>query len=325
MRAFLWGRPPGLRSASRPTLESGEPQQPGVDARRRSGDLPHKALALVLLASALFAQPPGEINVLPVQGSVSMLVGGGGNITVQTGKDGVLLVDTGLATSAPKIVAAIRTISNGPIRFVINTHVHPDHTGGNEALVKLAGPANLVPGEPRIIANLAVQERLSGSLINDTYSTPYKDLFFNNEAFVVYHVPAAHTDGDSIVFFRRSDVVSTGDIFTPGRYPFIDVERGGSVQGLIGALNKVLEIAVPARYQEGGTMVIPGHGRLCDEADVVEYRDMVTIIRDRVQDLIKKGMTLEQVKAAKPSLDYDTQYSGSPDMFAESIYKSLKK
>jgi len=284
-----------------------------------------QALLLLFVSATLNAQQPSEIHVLPVQGNVSVLVGGGGNITVQTGKDGVLLVDTGLADAAPKIMATIRTISNGPIRFIINTHVHPDHTGGNDALVKLAGPANLVPGEPRIIANLAVQERLTGSLINDTYSTPYKDLFFNNEAFVVYHVPAAHTDGDSIVFFRRSDVLSTGDIFTPGRYPFIDLERGGSVQGLIAALNKVLEIAIPARYQEGGTLVIPGHGRLCDEADVVEYRDMVTIIRDRVQDLIKKGMTLEQVKAAKRSLDYDTQYSGSPEMFVESIYKSLKK
>jgi len=286
-------------------------------------------LMLFLLAGGLWAQQinaaNAEIHVLPVQGNVYMLIGGGGNITVQSGKDGILLVDTGLTDLAPKIMAAIRTISSGPIRYIINTHVHPDHIGGNEALVKLAGTTNLGPGESRIIANLAVQERLSASLINDTYSTPYKDLFFNNEAFLVYHAPAAHTDGDSIVFFRRSDVVSTGDIFTPGRYPFIDLERGGSVQGLISALNKILEIAVPARYQEGGTYVIPGHGRLCDEADVVEYRDMVTIIRDRVQDLIKKGMTLEQVKAAKPTVDYDTQYSGSPDIFVESIYKSLKK
>jgi glyoxylase-like metal-dependent hydrolase (beta-lactamase superfamily II) len=295
----------------------------------------------VLLVPGLGAQPlnpaNGDIHVLPVQGNVQMLVGGGGNITIQTGRDGILLVDTGLTNLAPKILAAIRAISDGPIRYIINTNVHSDHVGGNESLVKLGGASNLVPGEPRVIANLAVQERMAapssgdeapvpGTLWpNDTYSTPYKDLFFNNEAIVVYHAPNAHTDGDSIVFFRRSDVVSTGDVFTPGRYPFIDVERGGSVQGLIAALNKVLEIAVPARYQEGGTFVIPGHGRLCDEADVVEYRDMVTIIRDRVQDLIKKGVTLEQVKAAKPSFDYDTQYSGSPDRFVESIYKSLRK
>jgi glyoxylase-like metal-dependent hydrolase (beta-lactamase superfamily II) len=268
-----------------------------------------------------------------VQGGVSMLVGGGGNITVQAGKDGILLVDTGLAQLAPKIATALRTISDGPVRYIVNTHVHPDHTGGNEALAKL-GRDHPPPTFPRIIAHLAVQERMAAAPSsneapalwpNDTYSTPYKDLSFNNEAIVIYHVPAAHTDGDSIVFFRRSDVVSAGDIFTPDRYPFIDLERGGSVQGVLNGLNKILEIAVPLKYQEGGTYVVPGHGRLSDEADVVEFRDMVTIVRDRVQDLIKKGMSLEQVKAAKPSFDYDTQYSGSPDTFVEAVYKSLKK
>jgi cyclase len=143
---------------------------------------------------------------------------------------------------------------------------------------------------------------------------------------VVYHMPAAHTDGDSVVFFRRSDVISAGDIFTPSSYPFLDLARGGSVQGEIDALNHVIDLTVPAKYQEGGTYVIPGHGRLCEEADVVEYRDMVTIIRDRIQDLIKKGKTLDQVKAAKPTLDYDTQYgtqAGAGDRFVEAVYKSL--
>ena len=129
---------------------------------------------------------------------------------------------------------------------------------------------------------------------------------------MVYHMPAAHTDGDSVVFFRRSDVISAGDIFTPNNYPFLDLARGGSVQGEIDALNHIIELTVPAKYQEGGTYVIPGHGRLCEEADVVEYRDMVTIIRDRIQDLIRKGKTLDQVKAAKPTLDYDTQYGTQP-------------
>jgi cyclase len=288
--------------------------------------------ALLLLACAAPAQTnPGdaEIHVLPVQSNVSMLVGGGGNVTVQAGKDGIFLVDTGLAQLAPKIIAALRSISDGPVRYIVNTHVHADHTGGNEALAKL-GRDNPPPTFPRIIAHLAVQERMAANPAdvlwpNDTYSTPSKDLSFNNEAIVIYHIPAAHTDGDSIVFFRRSDVVSTGDIFTPDRYPFIDLERGGSVQGIVNGLNKILEITVPLKYQEGGTYVIPGHGRLCDEADVVEFRDMVTIVRDRVQDLIKKGMSLEQAKAAKPSFDYDTQYSGSPDAFVEAVYKSLKR
>jgi cyclase len=157
---------------------------------------------------------------------------------------------------------------------------------------------------------------------NDEYFVPQKALSFNGEAVVINHMPAAHTDGDSIVFFRSSNVLSVGNIFTPDRYPVIDLQNGGSVQGLINALNRILQITVPLKYQEGGTYVIPGQGRICDEADVVEFRDMVTIIRDRVQDLIKKGMTLEQVKAARPTRDYDTVY-GPNDAFLESVYRSL--
>ncbi len=193
---------------------------------------------------------------------------------------------------------------------------------------------------PRIVAQSNVLNRMTGpqpnnqpkipeeAWPNDEYFLPTKDFFFNGEAVVVYHVPSAHTDGDSLVFFRRSDVLSTGDVFTPGSYPIIDLARGGSVEGEINALNKIIDITVPAKYQEGGTMVIPGHGRLCDEADVVEYRNMLTVIRDRFHDMIKKGMTLEQVKAAKPTLDYDTQYGSTTgfwttDMFIEAVYKSL--
>jgi len=139
---------------------------------------------------------------------------------------------------------------------------------------------------------------------------------------VIFHEPKAHTDGDSIVFFRRSDVLSVGDIFTPEQYPFIDLANGGGVNGLIDGLNHILHLTVPEHLQEGGTRVIPGHGRVSDEAEVVEYRDMVTIIRDRVQDAIKRGQNLEQVKAAKLSLDYDTRY-GSGERFVESVYKSL--
>ena len=163
---------------------------------------------------------------------------------------------------------------------------------------------------------------------NDEFHTAQKDIAFNGEAIVIEHMPAAHTDGDSIVHFRRSDVLSVGDLFTPGRYPTIDLQNGGSVQGLIDGLNRILKITVPLKYQEGGTYVIPGHGRLCDEADVVEYRDMLTIIRDRVQDLIRKGMTLEQVKAAKPTRDYDTEYgidARANEAFLETVYKSLSQ
>jgi glyoxylase-like metal-dependent hydrolase (beta-lactamase superfamily II) len=298
-------------------------------------------LGAVLLAQNRPPQPDfdkAEIRILPVQGSVYMLVGAGGNTTLQVGKDGVLLVDTMYAPMAPKIMAAIRTLSEMPIKYIVNTHVHGDHTGGNGALAKLGGAGAM----PRMIANDHVLNRMTAAAAagqtavpesdwpNDEYFNPTKDFFFNNEAVIVYHMPAAHTDGDSVVFFRRSDVISTGDIFTPNSYPLIDLERGGSVQGIIDALNHIIDITVPAKYQEGGTYVIPGHGRLCEEADVVEYRDMVTIIRDRIADLIRKGKTLEQVKAAKPTLDYDTQYGATTgfwttDMFVEAIYKNLSE
>jgi glyoxylase-like metal-dependent hydrolase (beta-lactamase superfamily II) len=159
-----------------------------------------------------------------------------------------------------------------------------------------------------------------------TYYLPSMDFHVNGEPVFLYHHANGHTDGDSLILFRNSNVVSTGDVFTPGRYPVIDLQRGGGVQGIIAALNHVLQLTVPAAFQEGGTMVIPGHGRLSEEADVVEYRDMVTIVRDRVQDLIKKGQTLEQIKAAKPSRDYDAEYSlPDADAFVEAIYRSLTR
>jgi glyoxylase-like metal-dependent hydrolase (beta-lactamase superfamily II) len=162
-----------------------------------------------------------------------------------------------------------------------------------------------------------------GALPTDTYVGSEKDMFFNGEGIELLHQPAAHTDGDTIVFFRRSDVVSAGDIFTPERYPIIDVDRGGNVQGVIDGLNLIIDLTIPAEKQEGGTMVVPGHGRICDEADVVEYRDMLTIVRDRFEDMVKKGMTLDQVKAAKPTEDYDPLY-GNNTRFVEAVYRSLK-
>jgi glyoxylase-like metal-dependent hydrolase (beta-lactamase superfamily II) len=289
------------------------------------------AAAIAASATLLSAQvqlPAGAVPVLKVQKSVYMLPTGGANVTVQAGDDGVLLVDTGAAASTPGVVAAVRAISTRPIHTIVNTHLDADHTSGNLAFTKMRGAqAVRVMGHENtfnrmIDAAASVNSNVPrDSLPTNTYFTPTRDFFLNGEAIVLHHV-SAHTDGDTIVHFRGSDVVVTGDVFTPGRYPVVDLASGGSLTGLIGALNKVLDITVPARYQEGGTYVVPGHGRLGDEADVVEYRDMVTIVRDRVQELMKKKLTLAQVRAARPTLDYDGEY-GNPDEFIEMMYRSL--
>jgi cyclase len=290
--------------------------------------------------SAPGAPSPAAIHVEPVQKNVYLLASAGsGNITAQVGSEGVLLVDSGIDRSAPQVVAAVQKLSSGRVRWIVNTHVHPDHVGGNAAFARLAGPdpadALKIVGHNNVLNRLthpaAGQPRFpEEGLPYDEYATPFKSIHFNGEAVLVYHEPNAHTDGDSVVMFRGSDVISTGDIFTPGAYPFIDVDRGGSVQGEIAALNHILDLAVPAKTQEGGTYIVPGHGRICDEADLVEFRDMIVIVRDRVRDLIGKGMTIEQVKAARPSRDYDTEYVSSnsfvnADRFVESVYTSLKK
>jgi len=287
------------------------------------------ASAVIVVASGLvmYAQAPRgsadttPLAVLAVQGNVSMLMGPSGNAAVQTGKDGVLLIDSMSDAQAPAIAAQLRTLSTLPLRYIINTSADDDHTGGN---------ATLTVRGVTVIAHENVVNRMARptpgrqpGLPDSEYFTPTKDFYFNGEPVFVIHAPNAHTDGDSMVLFRRSDVLSVGDLFTPDRYPVIDIARGGSVQGLLDALNKILLLAVPERLQEGGTRVIPGHGRLCNEADVVEYRDMVTIVRDRIQDAIAKGMTLDQVKASKPTLDYDGQY-GNSAAFIEAVYNSLR-
>jgi cyclase len=281
------------------------------------------------------------IHVLHVQGRVYMLVGGGSNVTVQLGDEAVVLVDTGSAQMSEPILAAIRTLSQRPIEFIINTSVDADHTGGNQSLGQAGrfntGLAGEQPGAS-IVAHLSVLDRMTApaskeaavyqeSWPTDTYDNDRWDLF-NDEAIIIEHPHAAHTDGDSIVFFRRSDVISVGDILTPEHYPVIDAARGGGINGEIDALNQIIGIAVPRENEEGGTYVIPGHGRLCDRDVVTNYRDMVTIVRDRIEDLVKKGKTLEQVKATKPTLDYDGIYGAdagpwTTDMFIETVYRDL--
>jgi glyoxylase-like metal-dependent hydrolase (beta-lactamase superfamily II) len=282
----------------------------------------------------------GEIEVLAVQGNVYVIAGAGGNVAVQVGDDGVLLVDTGLTQYGDKVMAAIRQLSSKPIRFLVNTNARPDHTGGNELFAKAGskmGGGLLVGGYAgdgaMVIAHEAVLKAMSApagktaptpsaAWPTDAYPGESKEIYANAEGIEVLHPGAANTDGDSIVYFRRSDVVVTGDIFSMTSYPVIDVQKGGSFNGVLAALNRVIDITIPKDWQEGGTMVIPGHGRIADEADVVEYRDMITIIRDRIQDMIKKGMLLQQVKDARPTRDYDGRY-GDPAAMIEAAYREL--
>ena len=304
-------------------------------------------LLIVFAASfAVAQQTPNlnnvEVHILPVQGNVYMLVGAGGNITVQVGSDGVLIVDAEYAPLSDKILAAVRTLSKGPIRYLINTAYDADHTGGNQPIRRagstitggnVAGDIQDAAEGAQIIAHDNVLKRLSkmpaAAWPTSTFLGDQKKLFFNGEGIEIVHQPAAHTDGDSIVFFRRSDVISAGDIFTTSSYPVIDLAAGGSIQGVIDGLNRLVDMIIPVYGQEGGTLVIPGHGRLSDFGDVLNCREMTIIIRDRIQDLIKKGMTLEQVKAARPTRDYDPLYGSVPgwtaEMFVESVYRSLKK
>jgi glyoxylase-like metal-dependent hydrolase (beta-lactamase superfamily II) len=329
----------------------------------------------------------GEVHVLPVQGNVYMLVADGTNITVSVGTEGVAVVNTGPRQMADKILTTIGELTRSvaarpgpntcfgadcagawgwsspyintvitspgpvrPIRFIVNTSAAPDHTGGNEKLVKagsglegdeLGGVAGNVEGAP-LIAHENVLARMSAPAGRQPAAPagawptmPYFDEFsklpsyFNGEGVIVFHVPAANTDGDSIVHFRRSEVISAGDIFSTVSYPVIDVAKGGSVQGVIAGLNRILDLAVAQYRSQGGTWIIPSHGRLSDTADVASYRNMIVMIRDRVQALLDKDMTLPQVLAARPTLDFDGRYGSTTGawttrMFIEAVYRSLQ-
>jgi cyclase len=286
-----------------------------------------------------------KIEIWPVRNNVYMLVGPIGNSAVQVGDDGVLVVDTQFAELSDKILAAIRTLSSRPLRYVVNTHAHPDHTGGNEPIARagvtitggnVAGTIADAAEGAAVLAHenvmLSMTERdppvPSGALPTDTYFVDQKDLYFNGEAVLLMHQPAAHTNGDTVVHFRGSDVIVAGDVFVTTTYPYIDEAAGGNIEGIIAALNRIIKIAVPADKAENGTLIVPGHGRLCDEADVVHYRDTLTIVRDRIAAMIGEGMTLAQVQAAQPTRDYDGRYGATTsfwttEQFIGAVYRNL--
>ena len=288
----------------------------------------------------------GEVRVEKVQDNVFLLAGAGGNIVAQVGPQGVLLVDTGSGQMTDKVLAAVRQLSDQPIRYILNTHAHRDHTGGNAALAKagarmggglvVAGPAgsgaSIIAHEQVLFEMSAPGGKPSATAVEglptSAYTGDLQDVFLNGEAIQLLHQPAAHTNGDSLVFFRRSDVIVTGDIVDLTRYPVLDTARGGTYTGLLAALNRLIDLAVPEDWQDGGTRIVPSHGRIADESDLVEYRDMVTIVGDRVRDLIARGMTLDQAVAARPTFEYDRRYGATAgewttDMFVAAVYRDL--
>ena len=290
-------------------------------------------VSAALLGACTAARAQSSIETYHVQGNVHLLRGAGANVAVQVGRDGVLVVDTGSTASREALLAAIRELSDGPIRWIVNTSADRDHTGGNET-VSQAGmtvngnPAAIISHE-NVLARMTAENRPVTELPLNTFFEAGRDFYFNGEAVFLHHAPRAHTDGDLFVYFRGSDVLVAGDLFVTTQYPVIDLAAGGGIDGFIDALNAMLDIAVPAYLQEGGTYVIPGHGRLGDEADLVSARDMLFIVRARVADLIAEGKTLEQAIEARPALDYDTRF-GNPSSdwtsedFVAAIYQDLQ-
>jgi len=307
-----------------------------------------RAAAVAIAATVTLSAQPVDLDVVKLRDNVYVVESGGANVTVQFGPDGAVVVDAGPLDTADAVIAAIKGITPRPIRYVIDTSDDADHVGANEKVAKAGrtlfqtnnqlGEGMTNGGAAAILAAEKVLTRMSAptgkaapyptpAWPTETYDQKRKYMYLNGEGIEVLHLPAAHTDGDSVVFFRRSDVVAAGDVLDLTRFPGVDVARGGGIQGEIDALNRLVELAIPSVplvSQEGGTLVVPGHGYVCDQLDVVEYRDMVTIVRDRVADLIKKGRTLEQVRAADPTAGYNRRF-GSSAAFVGAIYASLRR
>ena len=285
----------------------------------------------MLLAGVAVAQEPDwskvEVKVVPVSGGVSMLVGQGGNIGVTTGKDGTFLIDDEFAPLLPKIKAAVKTLGDQPIRFVVNTHFHGDHTGSNAPL----GESGVVIVAQDNVRKRLGLERIHPSTKEKTPPAPPAALplitfaesvsfHLNGDDLDVLHVASAHTDGDAIIKFRKANVIHMGDTFFNGFYPFIDIDSGGSVDGAVAAADRGLSLS------DAGTKIIPGHGPLGTQADLQAYRDMLAGIRDRVKALVAQGKTLQQVLAAKPSAQWDAKWGKgflNPDGFVSAVHRSL--
>jgi cyclase len=311
-------------------------------------------LALGAWSDGASPQPASqEVEVVQLRPNIYVIGGAGGNIVVQIGPEGVVLVDSGTAAMADEVLAAIRQLTPLPIRYIINTSMDADHVGGNEKLTKAGlsilpgavaagaglsddlvanfGAASVLAHE-NVLARMTASAAPSALLPTKTFAYRMYSMYLNGEGIQVIHQPAAHTDGDTVVFFRRGDVIATGDVIDTTRFPFIDVKRGGTVQGELDALNRLMDLSIhnlPLQWYPDRTFLVPGHGHVYDKLDLLEYRDAITVVRDRVQDLIEQGRTLAQVKAANPTLGYRSQYGSdsgpwTTDMFVEAAHTSLK-
>jgi glyoxylase-like metal-dependent hydrolase (beta-lactamase superfamily II) len=348
-----------------------------MDARPRSVTgigrhaVPCALVGVAVCLSGLLTAAQGNgtaLEVLQVRPNFYMIAGAGANIGAQLGPNGVILVNAGTADASGEVVAAIAKLTDQPIRYIIDTSADPDVVGGNGTIARagrnittpVVGPVGRTSilgsdlDAARIFSHESVLMRMrvspgpdgtspspSDAWPNETFGERRRTMYFNDEGIEILHMPAAHTDADTIVFFRKSDVIVAGSIIDTNRFPVIDVARGGSVKGEIDALNRIIEMAIPptpfigvpsgpnaSAPQPGGTEVLPGHGRIYRQLDVVNYRDMVVIVSDLVQDMIDRKMTLDQVKAADPAKPFKTQYGATSgpwttDDFVAAVYKSL--
>jgi glyoxylase-like metal-dependent hydrolase (beta-lactamase superfamily II) len=296
-------------------------------------------------AMAAYASAVSHAEVIHVQANIYMInAGAGSNVVVQLGPDGVLVVDAAVASVSNQILDAIHALTDKPIRYLLDTSADPEHVGGNQQISRAGSTYggghtkdsqySFIYAHENVLAALSAPTGKKAVMPSeawptDTYFEDSLEVHFNGEPVELLYQPNAHSDADSIVFFRGSDVIVAGDIYMTTSYPRIDLKHGGSIDGVIAALNRIIDLTIPLRNQEDGTLVVPGHGRVSDEYDVVVYRDMVTVIRDRVKDLIGKGMTLQAIQASRPSSDYDGRYGAASGpwttvQFIEAVYESLR-